>query len=256
MDEWGPKLMAKAGPNEYAFTHVKGDSYIAWTFHALIWQFGGHYSDDKFNILVNSPEGIEAGNYIRSQVFEKKYANVTANDEQADFAAGTTASMMSSTGGLANILKNAKFTVGTSFLPQKKQFGCPTGGAGLAIPASLPKENQYAAMLFIKFLTEPENTAYWSQNVGYMPVRKSAATGPLMAEFFTKNPQFKTAVDQLAKTQSQESARVYIPGGDSILGKGLERIILNNEDAKNVWPDVKKQLEDVYNSDVKPKLRA
>lgn len=38
MDEWGAKLMSKAGANEYAFTHVKGDSYIAWTFQGVIWQ--------------------------------------------------------------------------------------------------------------------------------------------------------------------------------------------------------------------------
>jgi sn-glycerol 3-phosphate transport system substrate-binding protein len=254
MDEWAPKLMAKAGPNEYAFTHVKGDSYIAWTFHGVIWQFGGRYSDENFNMLMDSPEGIAAGNYIRSQVFEKKYANVTANSESADFTAGATASVMSSTGGLAGILKNAKFPVGTSFLPEKKQFGCPTGGAGLCIPDAIPEANKMAAMLFLKFITEPEQTAYYSQNVGYMPVRKSAVNGPLMAEFFEKNPQFKTAVDQLAKTRPQDTARVYVPGGDQILGKGLERMILNNEDAARVWPDVKKELEAIVEKDVRPKL--
>ncbi len=103
MDDWGAKLMAKAGANEHAFTHVKGDSYVAWTFQAVTWQFGGRFSDDSFKILIDSPEVIAAGNYLRSQVFEKKYANVTANSETADFIAGTTASIMSSTGGLAGV---------------------------------------------------------------------------------------------------------------------------------------------------------
>ena len=30
-----------------------------------------------------------------------------------------------------------------------------------------------------------------------------------------------------------------------ILGKGLERMLLNNEDAAKVWPDVKKELEKI-----------
>ena len=254
MDEWAPQLMELAGPNEYAFTHVKGDSYIAWTFQGVIWQFGGRYSDDDFTMLLDSPEGIAAGNYLRSQVFEKQYANVTANSESADFTAGATASIMSSTGGLAGILRNATFEVGTSFLPEKEQFGCPTGGAGLCIPEAIPDENKVAAMLFLKFITEPEQTAYYSQNVGYMPVRKSAVNGPLMADFFEENPQFKTAVDQLAKTQPQDTARVYVPGGDQILGKGLERMVLNNEDAASVWADVKSELESVVEKDVRPKL--
>ena len=33
-------------------------------------------------------------------------------------------------------------------------------------------------------------------------------------------------------------------------------MLLNNEDAKAVWPDVKKQLEKAYEDDVKPKLKA
>ena len=206
-------------------------------------------------MLLDSQQAIDAGNYVRSQVFSKKYANVTANSETADFVAGTTASMLSSTGGLAGVLRDAKFEVGTAFYPEKTKFGCPTGGAGLGIPEAVPDANKVAAMTFIKFITEPENTAYYSQNVGYMPVRKSAVTGP-MAEFLKSKPQFKTAIDQLAKTQPQDSARVYIPGGDAILGKGLERMILNNEDAKNVWPDVKKELEKAYENDVKPKLKA
>ncbi len=253
MDEWGPKLQALAGSGGSAFTHVKGDSYLAWTFHGIVWQFGGRYSDDQFKMLMDSQESIDAGNYIRSQVFDKKYANVTANSETADFIAGTTASMLSSTGGLAGVLKDAKFQVGTAFYPEQKQFGCPTGGAGLAIHEGRPDENKLAAMMFYKFITEPEQTAYYSQNVGYMPVRKSAVTGA-MASFLKEKPQYKTAIDQLAKTQSQDSARVYIPGGDAILGKGLERMVLQNEDAKNVWADVKKEMEKVYEQDVKAKL--
>ena len=255
MDEWGTKLQASAGSGEYAFTHVKGDSYIAWTFQGIIWQFGGRYSDEKFKMLLDSQAAIDAGNYLRSQVFTRKYANVTAKEEKADFLAGTSYSMLSSTGGLAGVLKDAKFPVGTAFYPEKKQFGCPTGGAGLCIPSSISDEKKLAAVTFVAFITNPENTAYYSQNVGYMPVRKSAVNGPLMAEFFTKYPQFKTAVDQLAKTQPQDSARVYVPGGDAILGKGLERMIINNEDAKDVWPSVKKELEKVVDSDIRPKLK-
>lgn len=59
--------------------------------------------------MLDSQEAIAAGNYLRSQVFEKKYANVTANSETADFIAGTTASIMSSTGGLAGVLRDANF---------------------------------------------------------------------------------------------------------------------------------------------------
>jgi sn-glycerol 3-phosphate transport system substrate-binding protein len=249
-ETWAPKLQEKMGSGQFAFTHVKGDSYIAWTFQSIIWAFGGRYSDESFKLLLDSKEATDAGNYVRAQVNERKWAK----DEAADFTSGQTAAIISSTGGLAGILRDAKFPVGTGFLPKKTAFGCPTGGAGLAIPASISPERQLAAMTFIAFLGQPEQTAYYSQNIGYMPVRKSAVEGPLMADFFKEKPQFRTAVDQLAKTRSQDTARVYVPGGDSIIGKGLERMTLSNEPADKVWKDVSGELQKVIDTEVKPKL--
>ncbi len=253
-ETWAPKLQEKMGAGQFAFTHVKGESYIAWTFQSSIWAFGGRYSDESFKLLLDSKEAADAGNYVRAQVNERKWATVTAKDEAADFTSGQTASIISSTGGLAGILRDAKFPVGTGFLPKKTAFGCPTGGAGLAIPSSISPERQLAAMTFIAFLGQPEQTAYYSQNIGYMPVRKSAVDGPLMATFFKEKPQFRTAVDQLAKTRSQDTARVYVPGGDSIIGKGLERMMLSNEPADRVWKDVSGELQKVIDTEVKPKL--
>ena len=65
-----------------------------------------------------------------------------------------------------------------------------------------------------------------------------------MQKFFAERPNFKTAVDQLAKTTPQDSARVFIPGGDTIIGKGLERIMIGGEDVATVWGDVKLTLEE------------
>jgi len=44
-------------------------------------------------------------------------------------------------------------------------------------------------------------------------------------------------------TQPQDAARVYVRGGDQIIGKGLERIVIAGEDVAAVWADVKAELE-------------
>ena len=77
-----------------------------------------------------------------------------------------------------------------------------------------------------------------------MPVRKSAVESDVMKQYFAASPNAKTAVDQLAKTQPQDAARVFIPGGDQIIGKGLERIMIGAEDVATVWADVKLTLEE------------
>ena len=230
-----PKLM-KGGGATYAFTHPGAASYIAWLFQCVIRQYGGRYSDPQFAILLDQPAGIEAGNFYRQSVVDG-WAS-TPQDIVAEFTTGTAAAMMASTGSLSGVLKNAKFQVGTAMLPRKKEFNCCTGGAGLAVMAKSNDEKKLAAMKFIAYATSPETTTYWSQETGYMPVRVSAAGSAAMKDYFAKNPQFKTAVDQLAKTQAQDSARVFIPNGDQIIGKGLEEIVITKKDAKDTFPPV------------------
>jgi sn-glycerol 3-phosphate transport system substrate-binding protein len=104
--------------------------------------------------------------------------------------------------------------------------------------AGSPPEKQEAAFKYIAFATSPEITTYWSQTTGYMPVRKSAAASEAMQAFYVENPNFKTAVDQLPKTQPQDAARVFIPNGDQIIGKGLERITVNGEAPQGVFDEV------------------
>lgn len=236
--EWAPSIM---NDSRSAFAHPGAASYIAWLFQAVIWQFGGKYSDPDFTIRISEPEAIEAANFYKASTMDG-WATTPA-DINADFTNGLTASMMASTGGLKGILETATFEVGTSFLPMQKEFGCCTGGAGLAVLNTSPAEKQEASFKFIEYATSPEITAWWSQNTGYMPVRKSAIASSEMQTFFDANPNFRTAVEQLDRTQPQDAARVFIPGGDQIIGKGLERITINHEDAEDVFGEVAEELE-------------
>lgn len=243
--DMAPKLTKKEGETVKvaAFVHGNGASYIAWLFQCVAWQFGGGYSDQTLTkYMMTDPETIRAGQFYGDSVNKGKWA-VTSTDVQKDFISGLAATALMSTGSLGGVLKDAKFKVGTAFLPQEKNFGCCTGGSGLAILSSTPKEKAQAAMKYINFLTGNDGGATWAQKTGYMPVRLSTAKTESYAKFFTERPQAKTAVDQLPKTRPQDAARVFIPGGDQTIGKGLERIVTGKEDVAKVFAEVQKQLE-------------
>ncbi|MCE7984111.1 MAG: hypothetical protein DYG89_23300 [Caldilinea sp. CFX5] len=59
-----------------------------------------------------------------------------------------------------------------------------------------------------------------------------------MMAYYAEFPQFETAVKQLELTQPQDSARVWVPNGDQIIGKGLERITVQSEDVATVFAEV------------------
>lgn len=240
-----PKLTKKEGDTikVAAFVHANGASYVAWVFQCVAWQFGGGYSDQTLTkYMMTEPDTIRAGQFYADSVNKTKWA-VTSTDVQKDFISELAATALMSTGSLGGVLKDAKFKVGTAFLPQEKNFGCCTGGSGISVLATAPKEKAQAALKYINFLTGNDGGATWAQKTGYMPVRLSTAKTESYAKFFQERPQAKTAVEQLPKTRPQDAARVFIPGGDQTIGKGLERIMTGKEDVSKVFAEVQKQLE-------------
>jgi sn-glycerol 3-phosphate transport system substrate-binding protein len=153
--------------------------------------------------------------------------------------------MFASTGSLGGVMQNATVDVGTGFFPEGPAgFGCCTGGSGLSIFKNAAPEKQAAAFEFMKWATTPEKTTWWSQNTGYMPVRKSARDSEDMQAFFAENPNFKVAVEQLQFTKPQDPARIYIPNGDQIIGTALEQIMIEQDDAAAVFENTAFELED------------
>jgi sn-glycerol 3-phosphate transport system substrate-binding protein len=240
---WAPKLVKKEGASvkQAAFIHPSAASYIAWLFQGVTWQFGGQYSKPDFTMTMTDPNTVAAGRFYGDSVNKAGWA-IFSKDEVKDFVNGVAAAGMFSTGSMGGILRDAKFKLGTAFLPKQQQFGCCTGGSGFAIYKGAPAEKQQAAMRWIAFATSPENTTFWSKKTGYMPVRKSAVESAAMQSYFKERPTFKTAVDQLPKTHPQDAARVFVPNGDQIIGKGLERIVVNRDDPAAAFAAVNKEL--------------
>jgi sn-glycerol 3-phosphate transport system substrate-binding protein len=247
--EWAPKLVEMDGSEmkSAAFVHPDGASYIAWLFQGVAWQFGGRYSDPDFTMHMTNEKTVAAGQFYFDTVHTYSWARPT-KDLAADFVNGLTAAAMMSTGSMGGVKANAKFEFGTAFLPKKEQFGCSTGGAGLAILTSCPEEKRGAAMQYIAFGSNPDNQVFWAKNTGYMPVRKSALDTQELQDYFVEFPQFKTAVEQLALTQPQDAARVFVPNGDQIIGKGLERITVQNEEVAMVFAEV----NDILTTEAQP----
>lgn len=245
---WAPKIKAALGKGQVAFEMADGSNYLDWYFQNMAWDFGGAYSKE-WTPTFTDPNTIKAGEFLQGLA---KNGTVKFNKApEADFSAGLAACILQSTGSLGGISKDAKFDVGTAFLPG--DGNCPTGGAGVAIPANISDERKANALKFIAFLTNAENTVTFTQATGYMPVRKSAVDLAAEKAYLAKNPNAKTAIDQLAKTRSQDSARVLLPGGGARIGKGLDQIA-QGQDVATVFKGLDQQSQQVFDSQVKSKL--
>ncbi|MFJ6535349.1 ABC transporter substrate-binding protein [Paenarthrobacter sp. NPDC091711] len=251
--EWAPKLKATSGA-QYAYIYPALAGYAGWTLQNNLWGWGGSWSKD-WDITCDSAQSVAALQWAQDSIYKDGWAGVSSKEAADDFAAGITSSTISSTGSLLGVLKAAKFNVGVGFLPggpEAPSGVCPTGGAGLGIPSGISKEEQLAAATFLKFMTEPENTAAFSAATGYMPTRLSADMSAVLAA----TQQIKTAMDQLAATKVQDNARVFLPGADQEMAKAAAKILTQQGDVQATMTDLKKTLEGIYTKDVKPKLKA
>jgi sn-glycerol 3-phosphate transport system substrate-binding protein len=254
-DEWGPRIQQVVGPGKWAHGWANAQNYLAWTFQGPTWTFGGGYSD-KWTLKFSDPKTIAAGTFLSDSINVKKYAAIRPQ-YAVDFGTGIVASALGSTGDLKGIQTNTagKLNFGTAFLPHPGgTAGCTTGGAGLAVPARISDQRKLNALTFIDFLTDTENTAYFSQATGYIPVRKSAVQDGAEQSFLNQHPNFTTAIDQLPLTRSQDYARVFLPGGDQVIGTGLEQIGLQNRDVAATFADIGTQLQQIYDHQIAPKL--
>ncbi|MFE4197498.1 ABC transporter substrate-binding protein [Paenarthrobacter sp. NPDC056912] len=251
--QWAPKLKATSGA-QYAYIYPALAGYAGWTLQNNLWGWGGSWSKD-WDITCDSKESVAALQWAQDSIYRDAWAGVSSKEAADDFAAGITSSTISSTGSLLGVLKAAKFNVGVGFLPGGPEVPsgvCPTGGAGLGIPSGITKEEQLAAATFLKFMTEPENTAAFSAATGYMPTRLSADMSAVLAA----TPQIKTAMDQLAVTKVQDNARVFLPGADQEMAKAAAKILTQQGDVQATMTELKKTLDGIYTKDVKPKLKA
>ena len=220
---------------------------VAWAFQGVTWAFGGAYSNSAVTIQIDQPGAVAAGNFYRRSIEEGwGYASPQGNQ---DLGNGFAAATIASTGVLkdtAALAEATGFELGTAFLPSAEPGGpraVPTGGSGFFIVGSAPAERQAAAFAFLTWCMAAEQTTLWAQNTGYMPVRTSAIESTAMQEFFTTNPNFKTAVDQLPVARGSDTARTWVPGGDATIADGVTRILVEGTDAQDVFSDVAAELE-------------
>ncbi|ACC40349.1 ABC transporter substrate-binding protein [Mycobacterium marinum] len=253
-DDWGPRLQRVVDERQWAHGWANAE-LISWTFQGVNWTFDGSYSD-LWTLRFTDPDTIAAGNFYRDSIHTKRYAAV-ANNIANEFATGIMASAVASTGSLTGITQMAKFDFGAAPVPTGPGGapGCPTGGAGLAIPTKLSDERKRNALRFIEYITNPVNTAYFSQRTGYLAVRKSAADVPSEQKYLADHPRARVAINQLPHTRPQDYARVFLPGADRIISAGLESIGLRGTNVAKTFASIERQLQIILDRQIVRKLR-
>jgi len=171
-----------------------------WFMQALMWtQDTPIVKDGKMNF--GGSEGMKSLETMKKIFRGCDMQNLSFKDALASFSAGEIGMLFWSTSALGSVTraKGDAFELKTGPFPGMSgtPMGLPAGGnAAMLTSASDDPARVAAAWTFLKYITSGEGAAAVAQTTGYMPPNK-AANEIILADFYEKNPNNKTAVDQL-----------------------------------------------------------
>ncbi|MDK2952058.1 MAG: sn-glycerol 3-phosphate transport system substrate-binding protein [Kosmotogales bacterium] len=219
-----------------------------WLLSAFSMQNGGLINNPEgTETYLNSPEVIGALEFLRSLAEEEVMPpRRLFGDSSSDFVAGTTAMMYNSTGSLTFVRTSATFDWGVAFLPGNVRKAVPTGGGQLVIMSDIPEERKEAAWKFIKWMTEPEQTAFWSIKTGYVPIREEAFELPEMIDYIAEVPGALVAKEQLKYVIVGEPPATHNARQISrIMTDAMEAVIAGNISAEEALNQAQEEAERV-----------
>jgi multiple sugar transport system substrate-binding protein len=158
--------------------------------------------------IFNGPEGLEALTFLKGLVDDGCAMEQTERyGDQSDFGAGRSLFTISSISGLpyygSVVDEGAGFSWSVNPPPHTTaEPRLNIYGASQSIFVSTP-EQQLAAWLFIKWLSEPEPQATWASATGYFPTRQAAAD--MLADYFAENPTYAKAFTFMSMDYGIES---------------------------------------------------
>ncbi len=189
----------------YGFGYNSDAAY----FDAQIVARGGKLmAADNKTVAWDGPEGLGVLQMYDRMSKDGSAYSPKGNDWETDLASGKLAFYFSST-SLLPFAKDLADRTGAKWsianLPQADPASAKTVqfGANVAIFKSTT-ERQLASWLFIKWLSDTDQTARLAATSYFMPVRASAADSQVLKDYWAKVPQGKQSFD-LIKLSSPES---------------------------------------------------
>jgi sn-glycerol 3-phosphate transport system substrate-binding protein len=216
---------------------------VGWYFEQILANSGGLYfnndngrTDRATEVAFNTGQGVEVFEFLTGLIKDEHAPNLgsTWSDTDSVFFAEEAAMIFDSTSGARGFQDTAGFEVKTAFIPHSNSSdrnGVVIGGAALWLIDSGDEAINAAAWDFMKFMTTADPQVTWHTGTGYFPVLASLQDNPPpdLATFWEENPNFVTAIEQLATTNTKNadgSTNYAVLGGRAGPFPEIRRIIV------------------------------
>ena len=218
-------------------------------FNGILYAFGGGFVDESGNVTLNTPENLEAFEYIKTLCDEKVIPiGLNTADLRGVFSAGQMGIITD--GDMGRNAYRASSGLGEAFDEKLGVAIIPAGKTGRSetiytehqLGVYEQSENKEAAMKLVEYLVGKEAMLKYHQSNGVLSARASIAGLPEMNEdsfMEVFNKQSETARPLPATNAMFDNAMDEV-------NKAIEKIVLNNEDVASAVADAEAVIKTMY----------
>lgn len=218
-----------------------------YDFEMFVMQAGGEFIDEEtLDAKFNSPEGKAAINFWIGLI-DDGIARFAGEDGymSGPFGRGDVAMYIGSSAGIPYVARAAEGNIewSAAVLPKGKRAATSFAGTNVTVFKSATPEEKLAAWLYIKFLINTKNTAYWAMKTGYLPVRYSALNDEDYLKYKEEHPVQGVGEQQFdAGYFGARCLGAY--GAMKIVAREIEAIILGEKSVEEGLRDAERLVEE------------
>lgn len=236
------KITAKTGKPGFELFTQAGDNGegLTWNFQVSLWQAGGKFlSDDNSKAAFNTPEGKKALQYWVDLIdakasplgpwgaFEK---NNAASAQEGSWMVGIWAA-------------NPPFDFGTAVIPSPADGRAATNlGGEQAVVFKSDDAKQKAAAQFLTWFDAPAQNLMWSEQTGFLPVRKAVADSAEYKAYVTKeSPATQPFLDALPSAHARPNTPKYADASLAF-AKQIEQALYGKKSVDQALSDAERDV--------------
>lgn len=210
---------------------------------------GGELLDANGRPRLNSDKALEVAQYLKNLQYPDKHLYVNSDYMSQPLASRLIACFIYSSSSLPFNETGAegKFDYVTAPIPgvEGEEARYLMQGTNIGMFANKPDHVKAAAWKLIKYLTRPDNAAYFVTRSGYMPYRYSMLEEPELKHYMASNPNYAMACQlvladkgvQEPKVRAWEGVRLDI---DNMVDQLLSR---PDSDPRKLLDDLQRKAE-------------
>jgi ABC-type glycerol-3-phosphate transport system substrate-binding protein len=197
---------------------------------ALIKANGGSWIDANNKPTLDTKAAVKALGYLADLKKSGALQLGTNYPGETALGAGRSAFDLSTIAGYPYELAadGGKFSMKVAPLPSGRNGqGNAMAGTNIVIFSKASNAQRVAAWKFMKFLSEPRQTAYWAEATGYLPVTRSAL--PIMKKYIATHPYQQIAAQSLQVARGNPPFAWWTQA-EGALTTAMQQVLVNGGD--------------------------